>query len=145
MTTLKTYNLNRFIDAQLRDYPNALSEIKNGKKQSHWMWYIFPQINGLGRTEMSDYYAIKDLDEAKAYMQEPMLRSHLLEICEALLSLKTNDANKVLGFPDDLKLKSSMTLFSQACPEENVFQKVLDKFFNGVADQKTIELLKKYK
>ena len=109
------------------------------------MWYIFPQINGLGRTEMSDYYAIKDLDEAKAYMQEPMLRSHLLEICEALLSLKTNDANKVLGFPDDLKLKSSMTLFSQACPEENVFQKVLDKFFNGVADQKTIELLKKYK
>ncbi len=142
---MKTYNLNRFIDAQLRDYPNALSEIKNGKKQSHWMWYIFPQINGLGRTEMSDYYAIKDLDEAKAYMQEPMLRSHLLEICEALLSLKTNDANKVLGFPDDLKLKSSMTLFSQACPEENVFQKVLDKFFNGVADQKTIELLKKYK
>ena len=145
MTTLKTYNLNRFIDAQLRDYPNALSEIKNGKKQSHWMWYIFPQISGLGRTEMSDYYAIKDLDEAKAYMQEPMLHSHLLEICEALLSLKTNDANKVLGFPDDLKLKSSMTLFSQACPEENVFQKVLDKFFNGVADQKTIELLKKYK
>lgn len=142
---MKTYNLNRFIDAQLRDYPNALSEIKNGKKQSHWMWYIFPQISGLGRTEMSDYYAIKDLDEAKAYMQEPMLRSHLLEICEALLSLKTNDANKVLGFPDDLKLKSSMTLFSQACPEENVFQKVLDKFFNGVADQKTIELLKKYK
>ena len=145
MTTLKTYNLNRFIDAQLRDYPNALSEIKNGKKQSHWMWYIFPQISGLGTTEMSDYYAIKDLDEAKAYMQEPMLHSHLLEICEALLSLKTNDANKVLGFPDDLKLKSSMTLFSQACPEENVFQKVLDKFFNGVADQKTIELLKKYK
>lgn len=142
---MKTYNLNRFIDAQLRDYPNALSEIKNGKKQSHWMWYIFPQISGLGRTEMSDYYAIKDLDEAKAYMQEPMLRSHLLEICDALLSLKTNDANKVLGFPDDLKLKSSMTLFSQACPEENVFQKVLDKFFNGVADQKTIELLKKYK
>lgn len=142
---MKTYNLNRFIDAQLRDYPNALSEIKNGKKQSHWMWYIFPQISGLGRTEMSDYYAIKDLDEAKAYMQEPMLHSHLLEICEALLSLKTNDANKVLGFPDDLKLKSSMTLFSQACPEENVFQKVLDKFFNGVADQKTIELLKKYK
>ena len=142
---MKTYNLNRFIDAQLRDYPNALSEIKNGKKQSHWMWYIFPQINGLGRTEMSDYYAIKDLDEAKAYMQEPMLRSHLLEICEALLSLNEKYANKVVGFPDDLKLKSSMTLFSQACPEENVFQKVLDKFFNGVADQKTIELLKKYK
>lgn len=139
---MKTYNLHRFIDAQLRDYPNALSEIKGGKKQSHWMWYIFPQLSGLGRTEISQYYAIQDIDEARAYMQEPMLCSHLLEICTALLEQKTDDANKIFGFPDDMKLKSSMTLFAQACPDQEIFQKVLDKFFNGIPDQKTIDLIK---
>lgn len=138
---MEPLHLNRFIDAHLRDYPNALSEIKNGRKQSHWMWYIFPQVAGLGTTEISNYYSIQSLEEAKAYMEEPLLRSHLLEICEALLELESNDANRIFGFPDDMKLKSSMTLFSQACPDTDVFEKVLDKFFSGIKDQKTIDLL----
>lgn len=140
---MEPLHLNRFIDAHLRDYPNALSEVKIGRKQSHWMWYIFPQIAGLGTTEISNYYSIQNIEEAKAYMEEPLLRSHLLEISEALLELETNDANRIFGFPDDMKLKSSMTLFSEACPDEEIFQKVLDKFFNGIKDQKTIDLLKK--
>lgn len=139
---METLHLNRFIDAQLRDYPNAFTEIKNGRKQSHWMWYIFPQIAGLGRSEISTYYSIQNLDEAKAYMEEPLLRSHMLEICEALLEQECSDANKIFGFPDDIKLKSSMTLFAQACPDMDIFQKVLDKFFNGNKDQKTMDLLK---
>lgn len=140
---MEPLHLNRFIDAHLRDYPNALSEVKIGRKQSHWMWYIFPQIAGLGTTEISNYYSIQNIEEAKAYMEEPLLSSHLLEISEALLELETNDANRIFGFPDDMKLKSSMTLFSEACPDEEIFQKVLDKFFNGIKDQKTIDLLKK--
>ena len=136
---MEPLHLNRFIDAHLRDYPNALSEIKIGRKQSHWMWYIFPQIAGLGTTEISNYYSIQDIEEAKAYMEEPLLRSHLLEISEALLELETNDANRVFGYPDDMKLKSSMTLFLEACPQEKVFQKVLDKFFHGMKDQKKIK------
>ena len=139
---MEPLHLNRFIDAHLRDYPNALSEIKIGRKQSHWMWYIFPQIAGLGTTEISNYYSIQDIEEAKAYMEEPLLRSHLLEISEALLELETNDANRVFGYPDDMKLKSSMTLFLEAFPQEKVFQKVLDKFFHGMKDQKTVNLLK---
>lgn len=139
---MEPLHLNRFIDAQLRDYPNALTEIKNGRKQSHWMWYIFPQIAGLGMSEISTYYSIQDFDEAKAYMEEPLLRSHMLEICEALLEQECSDANKIFGFPDDMKLKSSMTLFAQACPDMDIFQKVLDKFFNGNKDQKTMDLLK---
>ncbi len=139
---MEPLHLNRFINAHLRDYPNALSEIKIGRKQSHWMWYIFPQIAGLGMTEISNYYSIQDIEEAKAYMEEPLLRSHLLEISEALLELETNDANRVFGYPDDMKLKSSMTLFLEACPQEKVFQKVLDKFFHGMKDQKTVNLLK---
>lgn len=140
---MEPLHLNRFIDAHLRDYPSALSEIKNGRKQSHWMWYIFPQIQGLGVSEISSYYSIQNLEEAKAYMEEPLLRSHLLEICETLLEQECCDANKIFGFPDDMKLKSSMTLFTQACPEIDTFQKVLDKFFNGIKDQKTLDLLKR--
>lgn len=140
---MEPLHLNRFIDAHLRDYPSALSEIKNGRKQSHWMWYIFPQIQGLGVSEISSYYSIQNLEEAKAYMEEPLLRSHLLEICETLLEQECCDANKIFGFPDDMKLKSSMTLFAQACPEIDTFQKVLDKFFNGIKDQKTLDLLKR--
>lgn len=140
---MEPLHLNRFIDAHLRDYPSALSEIKNGRKQSHWMWYIFPQVQGLGVSEISSYYSIQNLEEAKAYMEEPLLRSHLLEICETLLEQECCDANKIFGFPDDMKLKSSMTLFTQACPEIDTFQKVLDKFFNGIKDQKTLDLLKR--
>ena len=100
---MEPLHLNRFIDAHLRDYPNALSEIKNGRKQGHWMWNIFPQIAGLGTTEISAYYSIQNLEEARAYLEEPLLRSHLLEISEALLALESNDANKIFGFPDDMR------------------------------------------
>lgn len=131
------YDLQRFISAQDRDYETALSEIRSGHKSSHWIWYIFPQIAGLGYSATSRYYAIRDLNEAKAYMDEPILREHLIHISEALLNLDSNDAEDVMGWPDDMKLRSSMTLFSVAAPEEPVFQKVLDKFWAGEADQKT--------
>src|SRR6476469_7431294 len=106
------YNLKRFIDAQATSYANALSEIKNGRKRSHWMWYIFPQIQGLGFSETSRYYAIKDIDEAEEFLKDPVLGPRLLKICNELLQLRSNDAHSIFGSPDDLKLKSSMTLFS---------------------------------
>lgn len=137
-----SYDLQRFLNAQNRDYETALSEICSGHKSSHWIWYIFPQIAGLGRSSTSQYYAIRDLEEARAYMDEPILREHLIRISEALLSLDSDDAEDVMGWPDDMKLRSSMTLFSVAAPEEPVFQKVLDKFWAGEPDQKTLGIIK---
>ena len=137
-----SYDLQRFISAQDRDYETALAEICSGHKSSHWIWYIFPQITGLGHSSTSKYYAIENLDEAKAYMDEPILRERLIRISEALLSLDNNDAEDVMGWPDDMKLRSSMTLFSIAAPGESVFQKVLDKFWVGELDQKTLETVR---
>jgi len=136
------YNLERFIQAQQSDYAIALSEIKSGKKQSHWMWYIFPQVLGLGYTSTSIEYGIKNLDEATAYLNNEVLGKRLIEISNALLQLETNDAHEVFGSPDDIKLRSSMTLFSLVPGADKVFQLVLDKFFNGKKDDKTLELLK---
>jgi uncharacterized protein (DUF1810 family) len=138
---MNDYNLQRFIDAQKTDYQIALSEIKNGKKQSHWMWYIFPQIQGLGFSSTSKYYAIKDIDEATAYLNNSVLGKRLLEISNALLQLATNDVHKIFGSPDDLKLRSSMTLFASIDKTDPVFQNVLDKFFNGNKDDKTVQLI----
>lgn len=135
-------SLKRFIKAQENDYETALQEIKNGHKQSHWIWYIFPQIQGLGFSSMSQYYGIKDEEEAIAYMNQPILRKHLLEISQALLALDSSDPIRVMGYPDNLKLQSSMTLFS-IVSEEPVFQKVLDKYYNGQVDQVTLKMLKK--
>jgi uncharacterized protein (DUF1810 family) len=134
-------NLARFIDAQKSDYATALSEIKNGKKRSHWMWYIFPQIAGLGFSETSKFYSLKSLREAQEYLKHPVLGPRLIEISNALLDLKSNDAHSVFGFPDDQKLRSSMTLFSGLPDTNPVFQAVLDKFFNGVKDAKTLQIL----
>lgn len=136
------HNLKRFLTAHQTYYRTALQEIKAGQKRSHWMWFIFPQIAGLGYSETAQYYAIRDLNEAKAYMEDGTLGRNLVEISEALLEVKSNDAGEVMGWPDNLKLKSSMTLFSLAKPECEVFQKVLDKFFHGERDQKTVEILK---
>ncbi len=133
--------LGRFLDAQRTSYETALKEVKSGRKRSHWIWYIFPQIAGLGYSETARYYAIKDMGEAKAYMENETLRIRLVEISRALLEIDSDDASQVMGWPDDLKLRSSMTLFALASPEEKVFQKVLDKFFHGQMDQKTIEIL----
>ena len=122
-------DLSRFHQAQKYDYDIALQEIKNGRKESHWMWYIFPQIQGLGYSSTAQYYAISDMAEAKAYLKDNVLRCRLVEISQALLDLPANDAMEVFGVPDNMKLRSSMTLFSMAAPEISVFQKVLDKFF----------------
>lgn len=134
-------DLERFLIAQQSYYRIALQEIKAGQKRSHWMWFIFPQIAGLGYSETARYYAIKNMDEAKAYMEDDTLGRNLVEISEALLEVASNDAEEVMGWPDNLKLKSSMTLFSLAKPKCEVFQKVLDKFFGGERDQKTVEIL----
>lgn len=137
-------DLNRFIEAQENDYEIALSEIKSGRKRSHWMWYIFPQFKGLGYSETSKFYAITDSNEARDFLNHPILGARLREITTELLQLEENNAFKVMGSPDDLKLKSSMTLFNAIDEtKENVFEKVLEKFFKGTVDTKTINLLKK--
>lgn len=135
------YNLERFVEAQKNDYAVALSEIKNGRKESHWIWYVFPQVLGLGYTSTSIEYAIKDLDEATAYLNHAVLGKRLIEISNALLVFETDDANKIFGGTDSMKLRSSMTLFSLVPNADAVFQKVLDKFFNGAKDDKTLQLL----
>ena len=135
------YEISRFMKAHQTDYQRALTEIKNGKKVSHWMWYIFPQLKGLGCSFTSEYYGIQDLDEANAYLADPILGRHLIEICNALLSLDTNDATEVMGRPDDRKLKSSMTLFDAATESSDVFRLVLEKYYNGKKDYRTLEML----
>jgi uncharacterized protein (DUF1810 family) len=134
-------NLQRFLDAQATDYAPALAEIKSGRKRSHWMWYIFPQVQGLGFSETSRFYGIKDLAEATAYLQHPVLGSRLVSICEELLKLPGSNATSIMGSPDDMKLKSSMTLFGAVPAAAPVFQQVLAKFFGGVPDSKTLQLV----
>lgn len=134
-------SLTRFLKAQKTDYSIAFSEIKNGKKRSHWMWYIFPQIHGLGFSETSKIYAIKNIQEAEDFLNDPVLGKRLIDICNELVNLKTNDANKIFGSPDDVKLRSSMTLFSSLPDTNPVFQKVLDKFFVGKKDEKTLRIM----
>jgi uncharacterized protein (DUF1810 family) len=134
-------SLDRFLKAQEEDYETALSEIRSGHKRSHWIWYIFPQLKGLGFSSTSEYYGINGLSEAKSYMENEILRARLIEISEALLTLESSDAEDVMGYPDNLKLMSSMTLFAEAAPEEKVFQRVLDKFFGGKKDQRTLKLI----
>jgi uncharacterized protein (DUF1810 family) len=134
-------NLQRFMAAQQSDYSIALSEIENGKKRSHWMWYIFPQIFGLGFSETSKFYSIKSIKEAEEFLRHPLLGKRLIEISNALLQLTTNDAHEIFGSPDDVKLQSSMTLFSILPETDPVFYKVLEKFFKGKKDKKTIDII----
>ncbi len=135
-------DLNRFHEAHKNDYASALEEIRRGRKTSHWIWYIFPQIKDLGRSSIAEYYAIQDLQEAVDYLKDPVLGSHLIEISEALLALDSCNPLEVMGGPpDDLKLRSCMTLFLEADPGCEVFRKVLDKFYHGEPDRKTLELL----
>lgn len=134
-------DLQRFKDAQDRDYAAALAEIKSGRKQGHWMWYIFPQIAGLGMTEISRFYAIKDIAEASGFLLDQELGLRLTTICKALLALEINDPHVVFGSPDDLKLKSSMTLFDAVPATFPVFSQVLDKFYQGERDERTLDIL----
>ena len=136
--------LSRFLEAQEETFKTALSEVKKGKKQTHWMWYIFPQILGLGQSQTSKFYAIQDKAEAKAYLHHAVLGERLKEISRALLDLQTSDAHKIFGSPDDLKLKSSMTLFLMVSNKETVFKSVLEKFFQGEHDAKTLQILSGY-
>jgi uncharacterized protein (DUF1810 family) len=133
--------LDRFIDAQKNSYAVALAEIKRGRKSSHWMWYIFPQISGLGQSSTAIYYSIRDLNEAKEYYAHPVLGARLREISTVLLNLQGNDPVAVFGGIDSMKLKSSMTLFAVAAPEDKLFQQVLDKYYNGDLDRLTLSIL----
>lgn len=134
-------SLDRFPIAQQNYYYDAYTELKAGKKRSHWMWFIFPQIRGLGYSDMAKYYAIESREEAENYITDPTLGHNLIEISTVLLEIKDNDAKKVMGEPDDRKLQSCMTLFSTVAPEIDVFENVLQKFYGGVKDSKTLEIL----
>ena len=133
--------LSRFRQPHQADYPRALSEIRNGRKAGHWIWYIFPQMKGLGTSGMSDYYGISGIEEAKAYLADPVLGPRLVEISEALMELKEKDAAKIFGFPDVLKVRSCMTLFDAVSGEDSVFRSVLDAYYGGEKDERTLRLL----
>lgn len=135
------YNVERFVSPHYAQYADALAEIKNGHKTSHWMWFIFPQIKGLGHSPTAVYYAMQGIEEARAFYEHPILGNNLREITSALIALETSDAFAVMGPPDDKKLRSSMTLFEAAVPECDLFSKVLEKFFGGRRDNRTLSIL----
>ena len=135
------FDLQRFITAQQTDYATALAEIKQGRKRSHWIWYIFPQIAGLGFSETSKHYALQNAEEAQTYLNHPILGNRLIEICSELLKLPTNNATQVFGTPDDMKLRSCVTLFAAMPSATPIFQQVLDKFFTGEGDRKTLKII----
>lgn len=138
-------DLSRFLKAQEYDYAQALKEIRSGRKRSHWMWYIFPQIQGLGFSSTAQYYAIRDLDEAKDYLDHPVLGARLKEISSALLELDGLSASAIFGYPDDLKLRSSMTLFRLADLDCPIFKDVLDKYYDGIPDKRTVDIVQSLK
>lgn len=132
-------NLNKFLEAQKDTFEQALSEIKNGKKQSHWMWYIFPQIQGIGQSEISKFYSLNTIDEARDYLVHPVLGNRLIEISTLLLHLNENDSYEIFGYPDNLKLKSCMTLFSLAANDEIlIFNEILKKYFEDERCNQTL-------
>lgn len=142
MNTQDPFHLQRFLDAQENDYADALREIKRGYKQSHWIWFIFPQMRGLGRSYMAEYYGISSIEEARAYIDHPTLKARLIEISTALLQHKgRSTAYEILGTIDAIKVRSSMTLFDHIMPNA-IFAEVLDAFYNGERDVMTLELLK---
>ncbi len=138
------YNFERFLTAQEKTYLIALSEIKNGRKQSHWMWYIFPQIKGLGFSDTSKFYAINNREEAIQFMEHTVLGSRLLEISNEMLKVTGKSVHQIFGSPDDIKLQSCMTLFGSLANANPVFQSVLNKYFNGTKDDKTFQLVNTY-
>ena len=137
------FDLNRFTTAQQNIYDNALAELRNGRKRSHWMWFIFPQIDGLGSSPTSKYYSIKSQEEARQYLNHPVLGKRLSECAEAVFSIEGRSISEIFGYPDNLKLKSSMTLFAYVSPPCSVFAHVLSKYFNGARDALTLQLLEK--
>lgn len=134
-------NLDRFLEAHEGIYPQALEELRAGRKRSHWMWFVFPQIAGLGLSATAVHYAIADLAEARAYLAHPLLGARLAECAEALLGVSGRTAHEILGSPDDLKLRSSMTLFAWVAGPDSVFRRVLERYYGGEADPRTLDLL----
>ena len=143
MTTPDTFHLQRFLDTQENDYADALREIKQGYKQSHWIWFIFPQMRGLGMSYMAKYYGISSIEEARAYLDNPTLKARLIEIYTALLQHKgTSTAYEILGTIDAIKVRSCMTLFEHIMPHA-IFAEVLDAFYNSEHDELTLNLFQK--
>jgi uncharacterized protein (DUF1810 family) len=135
------YDLSRFLSAQQDDFEQALSEIRSGKKRTHWMWYVFPQLDGLAFSSTSKHYAIKSIEEAKAYLAHSVLGPRLLECAEAVVRVEGRSATAIFGSPDDLKLRSCATLFACVLPPGSVFDRLLEKYYRGERDRKTLRLL----
>jgi uncharacterized protein (DUF1810 family) len=140
-----TFDLSRFISAQDNIYDSVLAELRNGRKRTHWMWYIFPQLDGLGHSATAKHYAINSLEEARQYLNHPVLGQRLMECAEAVFAVEGRSASEIFGYPDNLKLKSSMTLFAYIAAPGSVFSRVLDKYFNGEQDALTLQILDKLK
>jgi uncharacterized protein (DUF1810 family) len=141
MTSDDPFDLQRFVDAQATVYERVRAELSNGRKQSHWMWFIFPQIAGLGHSPMAQRYAISSLDEAKAYLAHPVLGRRLRECTRLMVQVDGKPAYEILGPPDDMKFHSCMTLFARAAPQDEIFKAALDKYFDGGADASTLAKL----
>jgi uncharacterized protein (DUF1810 family) len=141
MSTHPGHDLNRFVEAQRSAYERAVAELRSGRKRSHWMWYVFPQLAGLGRSATSRHYAIADADEAKAYLEHPVLGPRLVECATAVLGIEGSSAYEIFGSPDDLKLHSCATLFARVSQPGSVFVEVLAKYFGGREDGETVRLL----
>ncbi len=141
------FQLDRFIDAQERIYDSVLEELRNGQKESHWMWFIFPQIDGLAHSTTSKYYAIKSIEEAQRYLDHPVLGKRLVVCTETVLKIERRSISQIFGYPDDMKFKSSMTLFAYVTDwnPTSVFVRVLDKYFSGERDGRTLEIFKSLK
>ena len=135
------HDLERFVQAQRDDYDDALEEIRRGRKQSHWMWYVFPQLDGLGSSATARRYAIRSVAEAEAYLRHPLLGPRLTAVAEAALAVEGRSARAIFGSPDDLKLRSSATLFARVSRDGSVFHRLLDRFFDGAPDGRTLQLL----
>jgi len=139
------YNLERFVSAQEREYAQVCAELRAGRKRSHWIWYIFPQMRGLGSSDMAKYYGIGSREEAEAYLQHPVLGARLRECTRLVLDVAGRSIDQILGYPDNLKFRSSMTLFAAAAeaqaPDEHLFQDALRKYFDGTPDSLTLEML----
>ncbi len=135
------YDLERFVQAQEPVFAQVVSELRSGRKATHWMWFIFPQVAGLGFSAMAQRYAISSLDEAQAYLAHPVLGTRLRQCVSILLELKDRSAHEIFGSPDDMKLHSSLTLFDRAAPDETLFAQALDRYFGGRPDQATLERL----
>jgi uncharacterized protein (DUF1810 family) len=135
------HDLQRFVDAQGAVMPRVLDELRRGSKESHWMWFVFPQLRGLGRSATARHFGIASIEEARAYWRHPLLGFRLLECTRLLLAVPQKSALEILGAPDDVKLRSSMTLFEQVAPEEPAFAQALERWFGGASDPATLELL----